>query len=79
MNFVDSLKEAAHMVAGMFSRSFLIFVFGVLVPLFTGILVCGAIITWTIFTDQYILAVIVLMVGVGWFFFWLNFTDDWVR
>lgn len=79
MNFVDSLKEAAHMVAGMFSRSFLVFVFGILVPLIIGVLTCGALITWAIYANQYILAAIGLLVSVGWLFFWLNFTDDWMR
>lgn len=78
MNFVDSLKEAAHMVAGMFSRGFLVFIFGVFLPLLIGLVAFAIIILWSAVSGYYAITAFSLLAGVGWFFFWLNFTDDWI-
>lgn len=78
MNFKDALKEAIGMLASMFSRGFLIFIFGILLPLMIGLVAFAIIILWSAYSGYYVITAFSLLAGVGWIFFWLNFTDGWI-
>jgi uncharacterized membrane protein len=77
MKLKDSFENAINEIANMFSFGFMIFIFGVMLPLIIGLLICATICCWLVFNGFYIISILFIFVGVFWFFFWLNFTEDW--
>lgn len=77
MNFKDSLREAIGELTSMLSLGFLIFIFGVLLPVLIGLAAFAMVMIWSAAIGYYAITALSLLAGVGWFFFWLNFTDDW--
>jgi hypothetical protein len=78
MNFKDSLREAIGALTSMLSLGFLIFIFGVLLPVLIGLAAFAMAMIWSAASGYYAITALSLLAGVGWFFFWLNFTDDWI-